>query len=214
MVQLFKKTKELEAEFEEYLDLIVQGGLLFRQGIRFYLNDEPSDFEDRLISLDQCESQADNLRRELESKLYLQTLIPDARGDVLGILESVDHVLNMASDILLGFSVERPSIPDKLSPTFLELTEASISAMEAMVTSIRAYFTDLTAVRDHISKTRFYEHESDKIAEKIKRTIFENNTKLGQKLHLRQFVRDIEQIADAAEDVCDRLSIATIKRHI
>jgi uncharacterized protein Yka (UPF0111/DUF47 family) len=32
-------------------------------------------------------------------------------------------------------------------------------------------------------------------------------------MHISSFVNDIENIADFAEDVCDRLSIAVIKRY-
>ena len=80
--------------------------------------------------------------------------------------------------------------------------------------TIPAYFRDLTAVRDHISKAQFYEHESDKLAEKIKRTVFKMDIELSHKIHIRYFVSRMETIADRAEDVCDRLSIATIKRYL
>ena len=210
---LFKKTKELELQLDEYLDLVVEGGLLFKQGIRYYLQGHYSEFEDRLKDLDQCESKADGLRRAIESKLYLQTLIPESRGDVLGILESTDRVLNLTAETLLEFSVESPNILSDLHSLYLDLAGASIKALDCMVAAIRAYFRDLTAVRDHINRAQFYEHESDKIAEKIKRIVFKKDIELSHKSHMRHFALHIENIADTAEDVCDRLSIATIKRY-
>jgi predicted phosphate transport protein (TIGR00153 family) len=211
---LFKKTKELELQLDEYLDLVVEGGLLFKQGIRYYLQGHNSEFEDRLKDLDQCESKADGLRRAIESRLYLQTLIPESRGDVLGILESTDRVLNLTAETLLEFSVESPNILSDLHSLYLDLAGASIKALDYMVAAIRAYFRDLTEVRDHINKAQFYEHESDKIAEKIKRLVFKKDIELSYKLHMRYFVIRIDKIADRAEDVCDRLSIATIKRYV
>lgn len=210
----FKKTKELEMQIDNYLDCVVKGGLLFKQGLKFYLQEKSEDFEDRLKSLDVCESQADGLRRSIESQLYIQTLIPESRGDVLGLLESSDRVLNLAAETLLEFSVETPNIPTAIRGTFLELSEASISSMDSMVLAIRAYFRDLTAVRDHISKAQFYEHEADKLAEKIVRAVFKLDIDLSYKIHVRYFVSRMEVIADGAEDVCDRLSIATIKRYM
>jgi len=97
---------------------------------------------------------------------------------------------------------------------YLDLVQASVSAVDCMVKAIRSYFRDLASVRDHISKVSFYESESDKIAEKIKRIVFSKDLKLSRKIHMRYFAYHIEQIADEAEDVCDRLAIATIKRFL
>ncbi|MCH8124870.1 DUF47 family protein [candidate division KSB1 bacterium] len=214
MLLPFKKTKELEMQIDEYLDCVVKGGLLFKQGLKFYLQEKFEDFEDRLKSLDQCESQADGLRRSIESQLYIQTLIPESRGDVLGLLESSDRVLNLTAETLLEFSVETPNILTAIRGMLLDLAEASINSLDGMVLAIRAYFRDLTAVRDHISKAQFYEHESDKLAEKIKRTVFKMDIELSHKSHIRYFVLKMENIADRAEDVCDRISIAAIKRYM
>lgn len=214
MSVLFKRTKELENQIDEYLDCVIKGALLFRQGIKFYLQKLTSDFENRLQDLDNLESHGDRLRRDIESRLYEHTLIPESRGDVLGLLESTDEVLNTMNETLLKFSIEIPDIPSELHPMFLELTEITTAAVEAMVMAIRSYFRDLSAVRDHITKVQFYEHESDKIGEKIKRTIFRQDISLSKKMHVGNFSSHIEDISDKAEDVCDRLSIATIKRYL
>ena len=214
MVVLFKKTKELEEEIDNYLDLVIKGGLLFKQGIKFYLEGEDEEFEDRSNDLDKIESEADKLRRTIENKLYTQTLIPEARGDVLGLLESTDRVLNLAQEALHHFSIENPELPKELNQSYIELTEASIMAMENLVIAIRAYFHDISSVKDHINKVLFYEKESDKLGRKIKDKIFDSNIDLSRKIHLRYFIDKLEKIADSAEDTCDRLAIATIKRSV
>ena len=214
MTLLFKRTKELEGQIDDYLDCVVKGALLFRQGVKFYLQDMQDDFENRLKDLDSLESHGDRLRRDIESKLYAHTLIPESRGDVLGLLESTDEVLNTMKETLLQFSVEIPEILQELHSHYIELSEISTMAVETMVMAIRSYFRDLGAVRDHITKVQFYEHESDKIGEKIKRNVFKKNLRLSHKIHLRYFAYHIENIADKAEDVCDRLAIATIKRYL
>ncbi len=172
------------------------------------------EFEQRLKDLRAIESRADHLRREVESKLYAYTLIPEARGDVLGTLESSDKVLNRLDETLLQFSIEIPEIPKDLHILFKDLSSASVKAVEFMIQANRAYFRELYAVRDHINKVIYYEKESDKIAEKIKRMIFRKDIPHSYKLQLGYFIHHIEIIADQAEDVCDRLAIATIKRYV
>ncbi len=214
MALLFKKTKQLEGQIEEYLDCVVRGALLFRQGVKYYLENRMDDFEARLNDLDNLESHGDQLRRQIETNLYEHTLIPESRGDVLGLLESTDAVLNTMDETLMQFSVEIPELIPELHQMYIELAEISTAAVEAMVLAIRSYFRDLTAVRDHINKVQFYENESDKIARKIKRIVFRKDLRLSHKIHMRYFAYHIENIADEAEDVTDRLAIATIKRYL
>lgn len=215
MIQLFGKHKQIEVEIDEFLDHIVEGGLLFKKGIKFYLEKREEEFEQRLNELRNLEKEADALRRKVETSLYTKTLIPEFRGDVLGLLEHSDAVLNQITDTLLEFSVEKPEMLEDLNPLQYELAKNAIKASEFMVKAIRAYFRDLTAVRDHIKQVHFSREESNRISEKYKRDIFSRESlRLSHKMHLRYFARSIESIADDAEDLCDRLAIAAIKRYI
>ncbi len=212
MSLFFKKTKKIEAEIDEYLDLVIKGGLIFKIGLKFYIENQAEEFENHLKELRAVEEKADDLRRNIEVKLYTRTLIPEARGDVLGLLESCDKVLNITAENLLEFSVEIPHIDQSLKTDFIELAESSIACLENTVSGIRAYFKNIDAVRDYITKVLFYRKETNKIAERIKRRIFRTDDDLGKKIHTRYFAFHIERIAENAEDVCDRLSIAIIKR--
>jgi len=214
MPKLFKRIHELEVQIDQYLDIVLKGALLFRQGVKYYLEKKPEDFSDRLKLLDTLESEADLLRREIEGTLYSRMLIPESRGDVLGLLEQTDDVLNTATETLIQFSVQKPEILPEFNQDYLDLTESSMNAMEEMVGAIRSYFKDLAAVRDHIDKVMFYEEESDRISEKMLNRLFESKEDLCRKLHIRDFIDHVENIADEAEDVCDRVAIAAIKRHV
>lgn len=215
MAQLFKKHKQIEAEIDEFLDMIIHAGLLYKKGIQLYLENRMDEFETRLSEIRALEKEADIMRRNIETKLYLRTLIPDARGDVLGILEHSDAVLNKIADNLLEYSVEIPETLSELNDLHNELAANAIQASENMVKAIRAYFRDLNAVRDNIKQVQFSREETNRLAEKYKRVLFQRSElRLSHRIHLRYFTFHIEQIADEAEDVCDRLAIATIKRYI
>ncbi len=111
-IRLFRRTRALEAEIDKFLDLMSEGGLLFKHAVHVYLDHGASaEFEDKLHQVNEIESQADDLRRSIETALYTQTLIPDARGDVLGLLENLDSVTNQIEGTLWGFSIENPDIP-------------------------------------------------------------------------------------------------------
>jgi predicted phosphate transport protein (TIGR00153 family) len=214
MTILFRHTRELEAEVDEYLDQIIHGGLLFRQGIKCFLAHRIDEFEARLQELRMVEQRGDSLRRAIESKLYLHTLIPESRGDVLGLLESADEVLNLLTSTLLRFSIEQPELPDDINPLFSDLADNTIATVDGMVSGCRAYFRNLAAVRDHVSKVQALREEVNRLAETYVRAIFLRDLRLSHKNQLRYFVGHTEMIAEDADDVCDRLAIAAIKRYV
>ncbi len=213
MIPIFKKTKQLEAKIDEFLDTILQAALEFKQALKYYLNGDLNEFFEREKVVDRLEGRADSSRRDIENQLYQEMLIPESRGDVLALLENSDDVLNLIADTIVEFSIERPEIFPEVKDQFDSLVEVSIGAVEEMVCTMRSYFKNITAVRDHISKIMFFEKESDKIGEKIKRYIFDrDDIDLAKKTHLRTFITYIQNIADKAEDIGDRVNIYAIKR--
>ena len=96
---------------------------------------------------------------------------------------------------------------------FRALLSHSVESVEACVRSCRAFFKDINSVADHIHKVSFWEKESDKVSTKLQRAIFgRNDLRLSHRMHLRFFVKQVDRIADEAEDVADRLNIYVIKR--
>ena len=214
MLKFFTKTILLERKIDEFLDMAANAALHFKEGVNYYLSKRYDEFEGKLEVVRKLEHEADDLRREIESELYEHTLIPESRGDVLALLETMDKVINRTKSTLLEFSVEHPNIPDDFGQDYMELTEKVVKCAEAIVTATRSFFRDINAVRDHITKVIFYEEEADRIAERLKRKAFQTDLSLAEKFHLRYFALHIDSLADDSEDVADRLAIYTIKRSI
>ncbi|MFQ5674676.1 MAG: DUF47 domain-containing protein [bacterium] len=214
MPVLFKSTRMLEAQIDEFLDAVSQGAIVFKQAIKNYLENQKPRFEEKITTIGTLENTADKLRRRIENHLYSHSLIPEHRGDVLGLLESMDNVIDTAKGTLNSFSVESPDIQMDLIKDFLDLSDKAALAAESIVLATRAFFREVNAVKDHLHKVYFYEKEADKIAHSLKRDIFELNIDLSRKMHLTNFVQHVDFLADRSEEVADRLSIYTIKRSI
>ena len=209
----FRRTKALETEIDGFLDKLSESGLLFKRAVQIYLKDGITDeFDQKLQAVNRLESEADKLRRSVITQLYTQTLIPESRGDVLGLLENLDSLVNLQEGTLWSFSIEKPDIPPEFHADFAVLCDQAVSAAEAIVLASRAFFRNIEAVHDHMHKVMFYEKEADKISTKLKRAIFATDMPLYHKAHLRNFVEHIDNVADRSEDVADRLAIYTIKR--
>ena len=202
-------------EFDEFLDKLSQSSLHFKIAVKVYLREgSTTDFENKLQDVNKMESEADHLRRAIENKLYAQTLIPESRGDVLGLIENLDHLLNLFEGSLWAFFIEKPEIPDEYHAGYETLTDMAVESVEALVLASRAFFRNIEAVGDHNHKVMFYEKEADKVSTKLKLAIFNSELDLSRKAQLRNFVEHIDNIPDWAEDVADRLAIYAIKRTV
>lgn len=205
------KTKEL---IDSFIGTIDQGAIIFREGIKNYLFGNREKFVDNLKTLSSLETDADILRRKIENIMYTQSLMPQLRGDIMRLLESLDGIIDQAKKSLFQFDVEVPKIPAELNNDLVKLAELSASSVESVVPAARAYFRNPEEVKEKIHRVYLYEKEADKQADSIKRRVFQELPiqKLSEKIHLRYFTLHIELLSDAAEDVADMLSIMAIKR--
>jgi hypothetical protein len=214
MDRIFSKTKALEAKIDRFLATASDVGLLFQEAIKDYMHGELDDFERRRERVSDLEKEADTLRLEVERQLYTYTLIPESRGDVLGLLERTDEVVNNAKTALMRFSVQRPRVPEDLGDEYIELAGFGGRAVDELIQGIRGYFMNEQTVTDRVHKVKFWEKEADAVAERLKRRIFDKDIELARKIHLDDFVLYIDMVADEAEDVSERLAISAIKRFV
>jgi uncharacterized protein len=211
---LFGGIKILEGQICDYLNTLSQSSLLFKAAVPLYLESGAASdaFQQKLSQVDEHESTGDKLRRTIEAQLYTESLIPDSRADVLGLMENLDSLLNLFEDELNSFSIENPEFPVEYHEDLISLTDQVVQCIESCVLASRAFFRDANAVQDHIHKVMFYEKEADLLVSKLKKAIFTSDLSLDRKTHLRGFVEKIDSLANQAEDVADDLAIYIIKR--
>ena len=113
---LFKRTNELEGKIDQFFDKLAEASVIYRLAVRGYLREGASEeFKERLETVGDLETQADGLRRDIEQSLYKNILIPDSRGDVLGLIETADDVLTLFQSSLWAFYIEKPVIHEQFT---------------------------------------------------------------------------------------------------
>ena len=212
MFSSFGKTRLLESQVDQFLDLITKGTLCMREGIQSYLSGDDEDFQHRLETVRDYERKADELRRSTESMLYTYSLIPESRADVLQLLEKLDDVIDCAKHILQEFDVQQPDVEIGYFDLFVDLADKSVKAVEQVVEAARAFFRSESRLRDCINKVDFYESEADRVGLRLKKQIYQSDLDLARKHHLRYFADALESLSDIAEEVSGQLAIASIKR--
>jgi hypothetical protein len=203
----------MEGMIDDFLDHISEGGMRFEQGIATYLDASSiEECNEKVTQMRGLERESNRLRRSIEMQLYTEMLIPDFRADVLSLLEDLNFLLGLIEDIFLDITVEHPEIDEPFKKDFKLLAATAVKCVEASVLATRAFFRNITAVRDHLMKVGYHEEECDQIATRLKRSIFSSELGLDRKMHLRYFVDKIDNLADESEDVGDWLAIYSIKR--
>ena len=210
----FGRTRLLESQVDQFLDLITKGTLCMREAIRSYLSGDDEDFQNRLEMVGHYERRADELRKSTESMLYTYSLIPESRADILELLENLDNIIDRAKHILQEFDVQEPDVEIGYLDLYVQVTEKSVKAVEQVVEATRAFFRNESRMRDCINKVDFYESEADRAGLRLKKQIFQSDMDLARKHHLRYFADALESLSDIAEEVSERLSIASIKRSL
>ncbi len=208
--------QELENDINKYLEVVSNSNMVFYRDSLNYIKGNIEVFENSLDEISTLENSADDFQKEIKYKLYKYMLIPEARGDVLSLLENIDNIVDHMKKLLIQLSMENPFIPDNLNEDFEELIELVSESVDYLVKCVRAYFRNISMVNEYVNKVDFYEHESDKIEEKIKRKVF-NDLELeefSKKVHIRYFVEKIAEISDRAETISEITSVAAIKRRI
>ena len=212
---ILKKRFSIGRKVDDFLDKVSESGILFKHGVNAYLKNNNESFTKKIEDISRVEHMGDVLRRDLEEQLYTQTLIPESRGDVLELFESMDNLLDRFKGAMWQFEIERPVIYPELHEDIQELATCAVEAVEAMVLSARAFFKDISAVADHLHKVSHWETQSDKVSTRIQKQVFNKpDLRLSYRMQLRDFIRHIDKIADRAEDVADKLRIYVIKRSL
>ena len=161
-----------------------------------------------------AESRIDDILREIEQDLYQHALIPESRGDVLGLLESFEKIPNMFESICFQMSLQRIEIPEKLKERFLRLIDVNIEAYNLVKVAVLGLFYK-SDVHNQISKIDKKESESDRIERSLIREIFESiPIEKADKLLLKDITINIGNISDYAQATTDRLNLAIIKRRM
>jgi hypothetical protein len=211
---LWKKEQSIIDKIEGYLDQVDTCRNHFRQCIEKLLL-EPDDDENQAIleEVHLSESKADDLRRDIELQLYQRALIPESRGDVLGLLETMDAIPGLFQSLCYQFLLEKIIVPEQFRERYLHLVDVNLKSYDLVRQAVLGLFykkevKELTDLVDAV------ESDSDRIERNLIRDIFSSKLDKADKILLKEIVINTGDISDQAEIVKDRLILAIVKRRI
>jgi hypothetical protein len=208
-----RTTRNLIIKIDEFFDDIDLGLLVFREGIKAYLEKDMEAFLRHLQKVDWLENNADRLQREIENEMITHSILPQHRQEVSTLIDELDEIIDALKSSLNEINIELPDIPTSINKNLISLAETSINAAEELIPAARAYFKAPYTVREKLLKVYYFESETDKLSLMTKKIIFQDMKELdlAHKAHLRYIIHHIENVSDLAQKAADLLSGMAIK---
>lgn len=213
---LWKKSHILVDMVEEYFKKAEECMVYFQESMNNYLeNGLSADFDGFIEKTHIAESSCDDIRLKIESAMYEKSLIPESRGDILGMLEIIDRIPNKAESILYMIQTQFLNTPEEIKGKISQLIKTNINAFTELMKAVRQLFIDgsgLQAFTDNIDKE---ESSSDHLEREIIRTIFSTESIApDQKILLKELIIELGSISDKCENTADAITIIAVKRII
>jgi predicted phosphate transport protein (TIGR00153 family) len=210
---LHKKEKAINELILKHLEHVDNCLKLALKTVREYLSDKIEEAKSLALQVDRCETETDEILREIMSKLHSRAYLPSLRSDIFNLVQHLDSIANAAEACCDVFLDQRPKIPEELKPKFLSIMEKSISSCTPLIESVGLFFgdDDTKTIREKAREVGIMESEVDKAEWDITRVIFKTNLDYAHKIHLKQCLESIVTISDRAEDASDQLQLIIIK---
>lgn len=215
MSLFYRREKEVRALIREYFETADKAVHEFEVGVRCYLDSGPcEEFREIDKRIHAAESRADDLLRQIEKMLYSRALLPESRGDLLGLLEHFDKMPNLAETISFMLDTQRVAVPEVYNQEMLKLVEVNVEAYRLVRKTVDKLFTAPETVGDAVKPVDAKESESDRLEGKLIREVFSSDLEGYRQILLRELIQLIGDISDSAENVAGRLEIISLKKRI
>lgn len=182
--------------------------------LKAYVAGEFSESRASISQVNQLESEADTLLREIRELLYSGAYLPQIRGDIYGLMSAIDKVSNKSEDCFDCFYYQSPEIPEEFEAELVAILDLTLECFASFEKALNAYFgpkDKLNKVRKHSKRVSELESRIDEIEREMTGRIFKSSMDKGEKLHLRRSLHKVVRISDATENAADRLEWVSVK---
>ncbi|MBW2608950.1 MAG: DUF47 family protein [Deltaproteobacteria bacterium] len=209
----FKKQQQIESLIYKYLEIIKTTERHFSEALNTCIDNGLCDHFHFLVEqTHKFESRADDVREEIKTLMYGKALIPESRGDIMGLLESIDEIPRIFELILYMIKTQKLTIPDLIIQDIRELIDVSLESCDLVFKQVEILFKREEGIRKIVSTIDHNESHCDHIERHLITNIFDSDLDPFQKLQLKDLIINMGEIADQADRVAKRVNIISMKR--
>lgn len=212
---LFKKEQQVQGLIFKYLDNLKMTQEHFQMAMDCYFDFGLGENCDFLITqTHKFESRADDIRHEIIEMMYSKVLIPESRGDILRLLESIDLIPNHFETLLFMIQGQKLEVPDFIIPDLRELMRISLECCDLVIVQVEALFKKTEDIKSLVFTIDSHESRCDHIEREIIRKVFDSELDPFQKIQLKDLAGHMGRISDQADRVSRGIYIISIKRRV
>ncbi|MEJ2744433.1 MAG: TIGR00153 family protein [bacterium] len=210
-----KKEQQVKDLMREHLEKIKECLDLFEATIALYLDGKEEEANRSSYNVHTKEHEADECRRVILARLSEGAFLPFFREDYIGIVELVDKIANRAKTVTQTMIIEEPKIPQDMHDDVRALTNKAVITLEPLVKLFNVQLLDKSKSLALIQEISNREQAADSIEFKLLRRLFkEIDISLAEKIIIGNLMTLIAEVADAVENVGDRIQILISKQAI
>ncbi len=216
MPMFWKKSEDIHSKLVFYFDECDKFFGYFEKAMHHWFeNGCGPSFEALVEEAHQAEARADDLRRDIELTLYGKSLLPESRGDLLGLLENYDALATAGEKILFDILCKNMPPPHEHRDDMLKLIDQNLKTYFLLRKTVDALINNPRITLHAVKEVDDAESHSDRLERQLICKIYSSPNHDGaQKIELKTLVTAIGNISDLAEHTSDRIGIIAIKRQI
>jgi predicted phosphate transport protein (TIGR00153 family) len=157
------------------------------------------------------ETEADEIRRDIERRLYDGAFMPIERGDYSRMVEAVDKVANQCEAVAQFLLLTRPELSDETKEGLIQIMDATLRCYQH-IEGMFQKFEEGKTVMELAHKVEEEERNVDSLFAKIVSNLFESDLELARKIHVKMLLDRAAAISNRIEDASDCFLIIVSKR--
>jgi predicted phosphate transport protein (TIGR00153 family) len=214
MAIFFRKQRHLEQLFERYVGCIERSNEIFVAAMHMFLEHGPGPgFRQAVDRCNRAEGDADHVLLEIERALYVQELLPDARGDLKIMLDALDDVPDQIKRALYRLALCGIELPAPFHAQVGEMVATSRDAVQQLCDLVRRLFQAPGEVRPIVAEVKRLEGLTDDITHALTENIYAaKELSLAEKMFHDAVVQEISALTNRAQDAAYQIDIIAIKR--
>ncbi len=214
--KLFRKQYQVQVLVLKYLEALKMTQDHFALALETCLTDDQAcgDFTFLSDETHRFESQADDVREEIKTLMYDKILLPESRGDIMRLLDNMDHIPRFMEIVLNMIKTQKLAIPPFLVADIRELVESSLEACNLLSLQVEDLFKRKGRIKELMAIIDKKESQCDRIERRLISDIFESDLGGFEKLQLKELVIYLGDISDHVDMLSKQVNIMNLKRRV
>lgn len=211
---IFKKEKQVVELALKHAAITGESLQIAVEAVKAFLAGDTERLGESTTRVNDLETEADGLLREIRELLYSGAYLPTIRGDIYRLLSAVDKVTNKTENCLDFVNYQRPGSTGMFREDLDEILDMTEACFAELSKALRAFFKPKGQVEDlrkHCRQVGTLESSIDDRERVLTRRVFESELPLPEKQHIVKLLARIVNISDKIENASDELELASLK---